>query len=285
MKRQPSLMDLHVHSNNSVDGRSSIDQYARRAAELGLAEVGFCEHVDLDPRDAGCNYLDVARYAREVARGARASGLAGGPGAEGDVRLKQGLEITYQAGREDEIRAWVTKEAWDYVVLSVHLVDYADGWAIVSEPGAMAAFFDSHSQRQAYGPYFDELLRAARSGLGDVLGHLDLVKRYGVARYGPFDPGAFEPEIRAVLGSAIASGMGLEINTSGWRQAPAEPYPALAVLSWYHEMGGEVLTIGSDAHHTSDLGAGFGDAVSLARAAGFSALATFEARQLRWIDI
>jgi histidinol-phosphatase (PHP family) len=278
VKRQPPLMDLHVHSDNSVDGRSSIDQYVQRAAELGLAEVGFCEHGDLDPRDAGYNCLDVARYDREVACAAR-------PSAERDVRLKQGVEITYQASREDEIRTWLAKGAWDYVMLSVHLVDYADGWAIVSEPGAMAAFFDSHSQRQAYGPYFDELLLAARSGLGDVLGHLDLVKRYGVVQYGPFDPGILEPEIRAVLGAAIASGMGLEINTSGWRQAPAEPYPALPVLGWYHEMGGEILTIGSDAHHTADLGAGIGKAVYLARAAGLSALATFKARQVRWIDI
>ena len=72
--------------------------------------------------------------------------------------------------------------------------------------------FATHDQRQAYAPYFEELLRAAQSGLGDVLGHLDLVKRFGVRHYGPFEPAAFEEEIRAVLRAAIDSGMGLEIN-------------------------------------------------------------------------
>jgi histidinol-phosphatase (PHP family) len=170
-------------------------------------------------------------------------------------------------------------------MVSVHLVDYADGWAIVSEPEAIRTYFATHSQRQAYAPYFEELLRAAQSGLGDVLGHLDLVKRYGVAHYGPLEPTAFEEEIRAVLHAAIESGTGLEINTSGLRQAPAEPYPAPTVLRWYREMGGEIVTTGSDAHHASDLGAGIAEALDLARKTGFRAVATFEQRQVRWLDL
>jgi len=270
------LIDHHVHSTCSVDGASSIADYARRAASLGLAEVGFCEHVDLDPRDRGYDYLDPARYDQEIAA-ARAMLLG--------VQLRQGVEITYQACLEGTLRTWLAAHAWDYVVASVHLVDYADGWAYISEPDVVEAYFAAHSQRQAYEPYFQELLRAARSGLGDVLGHLDLVKRHGAARYGPFAPAAFEGEIRAVLRAAIERGMGLEINTSGLRQPPGEPYPTLTVLRWYREWGGEILTIGSDAHQADNLGAGVMEALSLAREAGFQAIATFEARQLRWIDL
>ncbi len=127
---------------------------------------------------------------------------------EPGIQLRQGVEITYQAAREDEIRAWVDAHPWDYVVVSVHLVDYADGWAMISEPKTSRAYFASHSQRQAYVPYFEELLsQAVRSGLGDVLGHLDLVKRYGTAHYGPFEPIAFEDEIRAVLQAAVYEGV------------------------------------------------------------------------------
>jgi histidinol-phosphatase (PHP family) len=275
-RQNRALLDLHVHSTCSADGASSIPGYARRAAALGLAEVGFCEHADFDPRDRSYGYLDLERYDREIA-----AGRAAAPG----VRLRQGVEITYQASLEAEIRTWLAARTWDTVVASVHLVDYADGWAIVSEPGAVEGYFASHSQRQAYIPYFEELLRAVRSGLGDVVGHLDLVKRYGAGHYGRFDPADFRDAIRAVLRAAVDGGVGLEINTSGLRQPPGEPYPGLAVLRWYRELGGEILTIGSDAHHVDHLGYGLVDALALARAAGFRAITTFEARQPRWIDL
>jgi histidinol-phosphatase (PHP family) len=270
------VIDLHVHSTCSADGGASIADYARRAQELGLAEVGLCEHADFDPRDRSYRYLDPARYDREMAA-ARA--------ITSEVRLRQGVEITYQARLETEIRAWLAGRGWDYVIASVHLVDYDDGWAMVSESSAVEAYFGKHSQRQAYLPYFEELLRAVRSGLGDVLGHFDLIKRYGVTHYGRFEPATFAEEIRAVLQAAVEAGVGLEINASGLRQAPGELYPGLTVLRWYHELGGEIVTIGSDAHRVEHLAAGIGQALALAQAAGFTAVTTFEARAPRWITI
>jgi histidinol-phosphatase (PHP family) len=270
------LVDLHVHSTCSADGMSSLADYAHCMASLGLVEVGFCEHADLDPRDRDYGYLDPAHYRREMAA-ARAM-LPGVP-------LRQGVEITYLAHLEDRLRSWLAAQSWDYVVASVHLVDYADGLALVSESEAVEAYFTTHSQRQAYGPYFEELLRAAHSGLGDVLGHLDVVKRHGAAYYGPFDPAAFEGEIRTVLRAAVDAGTGLEINASGLRERPGEPYPTLTVLRWYRELGGEILTVGSDAHHASNLGAGVREVSRLAQEAGFRAIATFEARQPLWIDL
>ena len=99
-----TLVDLHVHSDCSDDGVSSITEYARRAVEMGLAEVGFCEHVDLDPRDCGYGYLEPGRYDQEIAA-ARAH--------VSNVRLRQGIEIAYQASREDEVRAWLEGHEWD----------------------------------------------------------------------------------------------------------------------------------------------------------------------------
>ncbi len=277
MTARPAFVDLHVHSTCSGDGASSIAQHARRAADLGLAEVGFCEHMDFDPRDRSYLFLDPARYSAEIAAARQAM-----PG----VRFRQGAEITYQAKLEGEIRTWLAEHAWDYVVASVHLVEYEPPrWAMVSEERAIKAYFADHDERQSYVPYFEELLRAAQSGLGDVLGHLDLVKRYGVTHYDPFEPAKYEAEIRAVLRAAVDRGVGLEINTSGLRQAPGEPYPGLTVLRWYRALGGEILTVGSDAHHVDDLGAGIPRALELAREAGFRAIATFEGREIRWIDL
>jgi histidinol-phosphatase (PHP family) len=271
-----TLVDLHVHSICSADGASSIADYALRAEALGLVEMGLAEHVDFDPRDGDYGHLDLAGYDHQIAA---ARALVPG------VPIRQGVEITYQACREDEIRGWLAGHSWDFVVASVHLVDYADGWAIISESRTAGSYFAHHSARQSYLPYFEELLQAARSGLADVLGHFDLVKRCGVDHYGPFEPARYEDEIRSVLQAAVDSGMGLEINTSGLRQRPGEPYPALAVLHWYRQLGGETLTVGSDAHHVGDLGAGIDDALDLARLAGFQAIATFQKRKIQWIDI
>ncbi len=274
------MIDLHLHSTCSADGASPLAAYAQRAARERIgaepAVLGFCEHVDFDPRDRSYDYLDVDRYDREFEAARRQ--VSG-------VRFCQGVEITYQAGLEDSIRAWLSARRWDYVVVSVHLVDYADGWAMISEPRAVEGYFVGHTQSEAYRPYFEELLRAVRSGLGDVVGHLDLVKRHGSAYYGPFEPADFEYEIRAVLSAVVEAGMGLEINTSGWRQAPGEPYPGFKILRWYREAGGQVLTVGSDAHHVEHLGAGIPEALALARAAGFRAVAAFEAGQPVWIDL
>lgn len=269
-------VDLHVHSTCSVDGVSTIEEHARQAIVVGLTEVGFCEHVDLDPRDRNYGVFDPERYDLEIGA-ARAAVPA--------VQLRQGIEITYQSKLEASLVSLVESHPWDYVIASVHLVDYADGWAIISEPGAMADYFAGHRQRQAYAPYFAELLRAAQSGMGDVLGHLDLVKRFGVRQYGPLEPFAFEEELREILRAAAHNGTGLEINTSGLRQSPGEPYPALSVLRWFRESGGEIVTVGSDAHHARDLGSGIAPALAMAQEAGFQAIATFEERQVRWIDL
>lgn len=269
-------IDLHVHSDCSADGLSTIAQYARRAEVLGLNAVGFCEHVDLDPRDQDYGFLDAQRYDQEI-------GVARSQAPS--VQLCKGVEIAYQSSREAEIRSWLDQGTCDYVVLSVHLVDYDDGWAIVSEPGTTGAYFAGHEARQSYLPYFEELLRAARSGLGQILGHFDLIKRHGVRHYGAFDPADFEDEIRPVLAAAVEHGVGLEINTSGLRQVPGEPYPGPTLLGWYHDLGGEVLTVGSDAHHVDELSAGLGEALSIARRAGFRAITMFEQGQARWVDL
>ena len=272
----PALTDMHVHSTCSADGASSILDYARCAETLSLKQVGFCEHVDFDPRDQDCGYLDQDLYDREIVAARN---------EVPQVQISQGVEIAYQSRREGEIRSWLQTADWDFCVLSIHLMDYTDGWAIVSDSETSAAYFATHNQQQVYTPYFEELLHAARSGLGDILGHLDIVKRYGTRHYGPFAPSAFEGQIRSVLRAAVETGTGLEINTSGLRQAPDEPYPGPEILRWYRQLGGEILTIGSDAHHTDDLASGIAQAQEVARRAGFRAISFFQERQLLWVDL
>jgi histidinol-phosphatase (PHP family) len=271
------LLDYHLHSTCSVDGISTIVEYCRCAAEQEFIEIGFCEHVDFDPRDRGCGFFDYALFRRqiEVQRERYGDSLA----------IRAAVEITYQAFREEEIRAFLEGKELDYVIGSVHLVEDGQEWAMISEEGRYERYFTRRSVREAYQPYFAEVCRAVESGLFDLIGHLDLVKRYGVRCYGPFDLSLFAAEVREILKLAVEREVGLEINTSGLRQAPHETYPGLEVLRWYRELGGRILTVGSDAHSVKDWGKGIAQALDMAREAGFEAITLFEKREPRRLRI
>jgi histidinol-phosphatase (PHP family) len=271
------LLDYHLHSTCSSDGISTIAQYCCRAAEQKLIEIGFCEHADFDPRDRGCGFFDYAFFRRQIETQRERYGDS--------LAIRAAVEVTYQASREEEIRAFLEGKELDYVVGSVHLVDDGQEWAMVSEEGMCEHYFAQRSVREAYQPYFAEVRQAVESGLFDFIGHLDLVKRYGVRYYGPFDLSLFAAEVRKILKLAVERGVGLEINTSGLRQAPRETYPGLEVLRWYKELGGRNLTVGSDAHSVKDLGRGIAEALGLAREAGFDAVTFFEKREPRQLRI
>jgi histidinol-phosphatase (PHP family) len=164
-------------------------------------------------------------------------------------------------------------------------VEDGQEWAMISEQEGCERYFARRSVREAYQPYFAELRQAVESGLFDFIGHLDLAKRYGVRYYGPFDLSLFAAEVRDILKLTVESRVGLEINTSGLRQAPHETYPGLAVLRWYRKLGGRILTVGSDAHSVKDLGKGIAEALGLARKAGFEAVTLFEKREPRQLRI
>lgn len=271
------MLDYHLHSTCSADGISTIAQHCRRAAEQGFIEIGFCEHVDFDPRDRTCGFFDYALFCRQIEaqRGRHGNPLA----------IRAAIEATYQASREEEIRELLRGKELDYVIGSVHLVEDGQEWAMVSEEGFCERYFAQRSVREAYQPYFAEVCQAVESGLFDLIGHLDLVKRYGVRCYGPFAPSLFATEVREILELAVERGVGLEINTSGLRQAPGETYPGLEILRWYKELGGQILTVGSDAHTVEDLGIGVANALDLAREAGFEAITLFEKREPRQLRI
>jgi histidinol-phosphatase (PHP family) len=156
---------------------------------------------------------------------------------------------------------------------------------MISEEGRCERYFAQRSVREAYQPYFAEVRRAVESGLFDLIGHLDLAKRYGVRYYGPFYLSLFAAEIREILKLAVQRGVGLEINTSGLRQSPHETYPGLEVLRWYRELGGQILTVGSDAHSVEDLGKDINEALDLAREADFETITLFERREPRQLGI
>ena len=121
-------------------------------------------------------------------------------------------------------------------------------------------------------PYFSEVGRAIRSGLFDAIGHLDVVKRYLAPHVTAADlagaPELYEPLLHAL----VDGGSALEINTSGLRQEAKEIYPPAHIVARFRELGGERITIGSDAHRPDTFAWGLDDGYRVATTAGFEAL-------------
>ena len=121
-------------------------------------------------------------------------------------------------------------------------------------------------------PYFDEVVDAARSGLFDTIGHLDFIKRYLHPHVSPSQfaaaPELYEPMLQAL----IETGAALEVNTSGLRQSPGETYPPEPIVALFRDLGGELVTAGSDAHRADAFAFGLEDGYGVITEAGFRAL-------------
>ena len=252
-------LDAHLHTDRSSDSDVPIDAYAAAAVERGIDELAITDHIDFDPR--GSNHApDVADRERLVRATAERWAPLG-------VAIRYGVEISYESAREADIRDHLARHAYDYVIGSVHVA--ADSPYHISR---VERWVDGKSIDEIVAPYFAEVEAAARSGLFDTLGHLDFVKRYVATQV---EPAAFAERLDLydpILRALIESGTGLEVNTSGLRQAPRETYPGPAVVDRFRGLGGERVTAGSDAHRMDWFAHGLETGYRIAAEAGFEVL-------------
>jgi histidinol-phosphatase (PHP family) len=241
--------DLHTHSVHSLDGNDTIDAMCRAAIERGLQAIAFTEHLYVEPFDASYGFFDYDCYVADIEVARHLYGNR--------IRILSGIEIGYQPQYHDEILFFLDDKNFDLVLGSVHYV---------GREFVFSSLLDGRTEEEAYGAYFDIVLQAAQSGLFDAMAHLDVVKRFGMQRYGAFKYERFAEQIDAILETMIESHMALEINTSGLRQAPKATFPAADIVAQYFELGGELVISGSDAHCAAHVGLGIRHALSLARA-------------------
>lgn len=252
-------LDVHMHTLLSPDSEVPLEVYPALAIALGMQRIALTDHLDFDPREPGATLAPHRRRVEAVAA------LRAKFGDRLEILL--GVEISYERRYEAAIREHLRDNAYDLAIGSVH-------------PGldsefrrAVAPTWEGHDVMEMR-PYFDEVQAAAQSGLFDIIGHMDYVRKY-VHPY--IDTPAFEsrPELyEPVLRALIESGTALEINTSGWRQRTGIPYPLPQAVHRYREMGGEYIVTGSDAHQPDWFALNFDRARALLLEAGFDELAT-----------
>lgn len=251
-------LDTHLHTSFSSDSDVELEVYAAQAVERRIAEIAITDHIDFDPRWP--NYRPDVRERERTVREAAERWAPHG------VAIRFGVEVSYESGREEEIREHLARTSYDFTIGSVHI-----GPDSPYHASRVASWLAGRPLRDVIAPYFAEVERAIWSGLFDTIGHLDFVKRYLHPHVTPAQLAAAPELYEPLLHALVETGTGLEVNTSGLRQAPRETYPSPAVVARFRELGGQALTAGSDAHRADAfafaleagyrvaVGAGFGE--------------------------
>ena len=283
MRLPGGVADYHIHTHFSCDSDADMAFVCESAINKGIGEIAFTDHADFGPNDPP-DYFRIDEYlsAIESCRARYGSQLS----------IRAGIEMGEPHLFKRESARILASEAIDYVIGSAHYAVSNDQSSDATGANGLRCawqkdFFDQ-PLHEAYEAYFRQVAALAAGGDFDVLGHLDLVKR-DAHKYGKqYDgPGPYADLIRTALRSVVDRGKGIEINTSSLYKGEGmpEPCPSLEVLRWYRELGGEILTLGSDAHTADKIGAHFEMAIEMALAAGFKRLASFKARRIDWIRI
>ena len=256
--------DYHTHTSFSCDGHDSPEKMVREAAQKKIPELGISEHFDNHPREVCTGKFIFERWWVAFEQASQT-------GAGLGVSLKAGVEAGEPHRFASQLRALLDRGPFDYVLGSLH-------W-IGDETPFERTFFRGRTQREVFKIYFDEMATMLDQADIDILGHLDLPNRASHYHYGTYDPALLEDLIRPILDKVIRRGIALDINTSALRKPAQVLSPGERILRWYREMGGERITLGSDAHYAHHVGAGLEAALSAAQNAGFTHLTQFTRRQ------
>ena len=244
------LYDSHMHTPLCRHATGHPREYAQAALDAGLAGITFTDHIPMPAwydapwrmrRGELEQYVETVLEARAEFAGRLVIGL--------------GLEADFHPGTERYVEEVLAAHPWDYVIGSVH---YIGAWGFDNPE-----FADEYGRRdlgQLYRHYYALVEGAARSGLFDSVGHLDLPKKFGHR-----DP-VRKPALR-VLDTIAALGLSLDYNTAGERKPVAEAYPSPALLDAAAERG-IGLVLGSDAHKPAEVGYHFAAAAERILLAG-----------------
>lgn len=238
--------------------------YAAHAVKLGFKEIGFSDHAPLvsheDPKITMSIY-QLPLYYRLI-EDAQAK-------FKNKIKIKMSLEADYLPGYEEKTEEILKSYPFDYVIGSVHFIGK---WGF--DDPAERKKWDQKDINQVYREYYELLRQCAKTKYFDIMGHVDLVKKFG---HRPSEN--MSDEVRRTAKVFKDFGAVIEINTSGLRKPVGEMYPSLDCLRIYCKAG-VPLTFGSDAHEPIHVGCDFAKALDLARAAGYKEYVTFKKRKI-----
>ena len=259
------MYDNHIHSTFSTDSRMDAADACKKAVEIGLKGLVFTDHVDYDYPEFDNDFLiDMDRYF-EFFRSLQHSW-------KDKLNIQIGVEMGFQPQVIDKINKTINEYPFDFVINSVHIIDYTDPYT--------GKFFRGKTQQQAYERYLQEILLSVNAYDNyDIIGHIGYAARYGDFQDKPLRYSDYSDILDQILKAVIENGKGIELNTSGLRTDLRSTIPGYDIFDRYFELGGEIITVGSDSHFIEHLGHSFKEAIAYLKNAGFKYVAHFEGRK------
>lgn len=265
--------DYHTHTSLCKHAEGNPFDYLKQALIVGLDEYGIADHSPFPALNDGCRmepeewplYLKIVDSLREKA------------GKKIQIRL--GIELDWIPDQMDEVYKLLNKESFDYVIGSVH---YIDGFEF-DHPRYREQLRDPELADSVWNRYMNALRELIESGCADIIGHVDLPKKFGCFASKKVMESVHDG-MNELFKTAARKGMALDLNTSGWRREIRECYPSATLLKLAAQSG-IGLTLGSDAHAPQEIGFNFDEAVNLAKTCGFKELTLYEKRHPKRVPL
>lgn len=266
--------DFHVHSSFSGDSKTPMEEQIQAAIKKGLTHICFTEHYDMDypyePGEEGMFEINTDSYLYELLK-LKAK-------YQDQIIVMFGIELGLQPHLKKELSIYSKAHDFDFVIWSSHVLKGQDPY--------VGRIFEGKSDKEIYKEYFEEELTCIKKlPYFDVYGHLDYIIRYGKSKDADFSYSQYSDLFDEMLTNLIENEKGLELNTGGLRHGLREANPCLDILKRYRELGGEIITVGSDAHSTEYVAHEFDKAADMLTAAGFKYYAIFEGRTPEYFKI
>ena len=272
------IADYHLHSDHSGDSTAAMETQILSALGKGLKYMCFTDHYD--PYFPYENNPDVAPGTFELDYGSyRDEFLKMKEKYAGRIELRFGIELGLQPQLGSFLEAYVAShQDFDFIIGSNHLCAGFDPY--------YPDFLEDRSQQEALVLYLQDTLANIRAFPDiDSCGHLDYVARYLPDREQFYSYSAFSDLIDPILAELISRGIALEVNTSPLTKGMRWFNPLPGILGRYRQMGGELITIGSDAHVPERIAGGFEDTAQVLRSLGFTHYAVYEKRKPQMLPL
>ena len=261
------MIDYHIHTSLSTDCSTAMADMAIAADEKGLKEICFTDHIDFDFPN-GEYMVDLDEYRVQFEKTAA---------AYPDINIRKGIEAGIEPQSFHRYEQLLCGQELDYVVGSVHVVFGYDPY--------FPALWNDYSKKAAFDEYARLCVRCLEAiEVFDVLGHLGYIGKYCPHEERLFKYSDYTDAVETILKKLVESGKGLEVNTSGLYRT-GDFTPEKPIIKRFFELGGEIVTVGSDAHTAGGVGFASDDALEYLKQTGFEYVCAFDKRMPRFIPI
>lgn len=267
------LWDCHMHSSFSSDSDTSIESMILQGIQQGLQGICFTEHFDPDYPSTpdGLNFsLDFPLYMKTF--------FSLKEKYQSQIKLHFGVEFGLQPHLSTVFEQLTAQYPFDFIIGSSHVVNGCDPY--------YPDYFQTREESVGYREYFESILEnIIQLSCFDSYGHLDYIVRYGPNKNQNYSYVKYADIFDEILKQLIKRQIAMEINTGGYHYNLGEPNPCVDIIHRYRELGGELITIGADAHTPEKIGYAFDKAADILLQNGFRYYTVYRQRKPHFLPL